>query len=180
MTPVGHSLVGATLAVLATPRTASARAKGLVLAIFVVLANLPDLRLPHWGHDLYWLSHSLPVNLGLIAVASLGLALVPRLRRRVGGTTVLVAGALAWLSHLLLDTFYNHGQGLRMFWPISAASLALPVPWLETLRPPVRYTTPHSLRVLAIELLTFGAIFVAAWVTCRNCRRRPANTPPAR
>jgi hypothetical protein len=36
------------------------------------------------------------------------------IRTRTGGWLVLAGGGVAWLSHLLLDTFYNHGLGLAM------------------------------------------------------------------
>jgi hypothetical protein len=57
---------------------------------------------------------------------------------------------------------YNHAEGLAMFWPVSWDRLALPVPWLETLREPLPHFDAHAARVMGIELLTFGPVLAAA------------------
>ena len=49
---MGHSLVGLSLATLATlPRRSSKRQWFGGVCIFVALANLPDWPIPNWGHD---------------------------------------------------------------------------------------------------------------------------------
>jgi membrane-bound metal-dependent hydrolase YbcI (DUF457 family) len=127
MTPVGHSLVGVALGIVCLPDFPTRRAEAAFLAGFAVLANVPDLRLPCWGHARYDISHSLFVSVLLIAVACVCLRLWPKTRPTIGSPPVLAAGAAAWLSHLLLDSFYSHGQGIAIFWPFSRAALALPV-----------------------------------------------------
>ncbi len=159
MTPVGHSLMGVTIAVVCLPSKLSKTASFLGLTNFVVLANLPDAPLPGWGHDRYGISHSVFVNVALIA----GLVLVlrrawPRLWR------VFAGGAVAWLSHLLLDTLYNHGRGLAMFWPMSQARLVLPVPWFSILHDFPPSLNSHNLRVFGVEILVYGALLGVALV----------------
>ena len=133
MTPVGHTLVGVSLGIACLPAFTTRRAKAAFLASFAVLANVPDLHLPCWGHSRYDISHSLFVSVLLIALACVCLRLWPRTRRTLGSPAVLAAGAAAWLSHLLLDSFYSHGQGIAIFWPFSQARLVLPIPWFDVL-----------------------------------------------
>ena len=163
VTPVGHSITGATIAVLSIPRAWRLWVKASLVAAFIVLANVPDLRLPYWGHERYDISHSIFVNTALIVLFSLPLLLSSRFRR-LGGMPVLVGVALAWLSHLLLDTFYGHGGGLGMFWPFSKAHVSLAIPWFETLGRPLPHVDSHTARVCLIELLSYGTILVVALV----------------
>lgn len=161
-----------TIGVLAVPAEGSTRLKACVLVAFAVLANGPDFRLPGWGHEQYQVSHSLLVNLGLVVMIAAPLLAWPRARRGVGGNRVIVAGGLAWLSHLLLDCMYNHGQGLAMFWPVSTARPALPVPWFETLREPLPHVDAHAARVMGVELLAYGLLLFAAVAVRRAWLRR--------
>lgn len=124
------------------------------LAAFVALANLPDWPLPGWGHDAYHVSHSLAVNLVLIAIAA-------GLLSRWLGWRVLVAGAAAWLSHLLLDSFYNHGLGVQIGSPAIDYRLNLPIPWLQTLDV-ANLLSWRNASVVVFELLTFGPFAIAA------------------
>jgi membrane-bound metal-dependent hydrolase YbcI (DUF457 family) len=160
MTPVGHSLFGASLAVAAMPRGASRRRRLAMLVSFAALANIPDLRLPMWGHERYDISHSIFVNAGLIALLAVTLVFLPRARRAVGGTAVIICGAAAWLSHLLLDSFYNHGKGVAILWPFSKGRLALPISWFDNLHLPLPHFGWHTARVMGIELLAYGTLFV--------------------
>lgn len=161
MTFVGHSLAGASLAVLVVPSAWRNRQQAALVAGFVVLANLPDLPVPYWGHDRYEVSHSLFVTLGLLGVGYLGL-LLPVCRRLRTAPWVWGGGGLAWLSHLLLDTFYNHGKGLAVFWPFGTARVSLALPWFETLGQPLWQIDAHLVRVLGIELLAYGLVFAVA------------------
>ena len=158
MTPVGHSLVGATIAAACLPLRLSKTTCFLGFTSFIFLANLPDAPLPGWGHHRYYISHSVFVNVAFIA----GLLLIGSLwrtgREQLGGWRMLTGGAAAWLSHFLLDTFYNHGRGLAMFWPLSDAHLALPIPWFSTMHPFPPYLNSHSIRVWAVELLVYSVL----------------------
>lgn len=165
MTPVGHSLMGLAIGWIAVPAEFSRRGKFVTLAAFVALANAPDWPLPGWGHDRYDISHSIFVTLGAIAVAAI-LAAIALRHTRYFSWRLIVGGAIAWLSHLLLDTFYFGRRGLAMFWPVSEARVSLPMPWFTVmeLKPLV---SAHNARVFAIEAAFYGAIFaivvIARW-----------------
>ena len=167
MTQIGHSITGAALGILAMPATGRTRRKACVIVACVVLANVPDFPLSCWGHQRYDVSHSLFVNLAAARVFVLPLLLCSRLRNRLGGRAVVVGGAAAWLSHLLLDTFYNHGHGLAMFWPLSKARLALPISWFETATPLPHFDS-HTARVWGIEFLSYGLVLIAV-LFLRRC-----------
>ncbi len=142
---------------LAIPRGWSRRPKLLAFGVFGLLAGGPDLPAPFWGHSQYLVSHSLFVNLGLIAgVVAFALAF-PRLRAAPGGWPLLCAGAAAWLSHLLLDSFYSHGNGVRIFWPLSLDALNLPMPWFDVLH--IGVSPQVALRIFAVELAFYGSLF---------------------
>jgi hypothetical protein len=102
-------------------------------------------------------SHSLFVNLALM-VGVFGLLIIFRVwRGQPGRWWVLAGGAAAWLSHLVLDSFYSHGRGIRIFWPLSDAALSLPIPWFHVVR---RSSLPDlaTLRIFATEALFYGAL----------------------
>jgi membrane-bound metal-dependent hydrolase YbcI (DUF457 family) len=167
MTSVGHCLTGLSFAALVVPRRWERKEKLVAFAAFILVANAPDLPLPFWGHYSYRVSHSLFVNLAVVAVV-VGLWVIFRPRRtEAGWRWVLAGGAAAWLSHLLLDSFYSHGQGIRIFWPFSDAALNLSVPWFHVMR---RGSPPDlaTLRILAIEAICYGALLGA----CVIWRRR--------
>jgi len=162
VTIVGHSLLGFSLGALAIPRGWARRPKLLAFGVFGLLAGGPDLPAPFWGHSQYLVSHSLFVNLGLIA-AVMGLAwALPRLRAALGGWPLVCAGAAAWSSHLLLDSFYSHGKGVRIFWPLSLDALNLPMPWFDVLHIGV---PPHvALRIFAVEFAFYGTLLALCLV----------------
>lgn len=163
MTTVGHSLTGISLAVLTLPRGKSLVWYLLIGHLFVFFANLPDLPLPGWGHRSYEISHSIYLAALLASLMAL-LLLLPKFHAQVG-SRVVIAWAVAWLTHMLLDSMYSHGVGIGIFWPFSNAHLSLPVPWFETLRwPPI---SEHNRRVFHIELAVFGALLL----TCVALRR---------
>lgn len=159
MTPVGHTLAGLAIATVAMPRDWSVRSRFATTAALVVLANAPDIPLPGWGHDRYDISHSIFVTLvGVLATAA-----VVRLAAGPGRIPwrLYLAGGLAWYSHLLMDSFYNHGKGIAIYWPFSDGRLALPVPWFSTMNPRDLFSL-HNLQVWTIELAVFGAILFGA------------------
>ena len=156
MTMVGHSLLGFSLGALAIPRGWARRPKLLAFGVFGLLAGGPDLPAPFWGHSQYLISHSLFVNLGLIAGVVALAAACPRQRAALGGWPLVWAGTAAWLSHLLLDSFYSHGKGVRIFWPLSLDALNLPMPWFDVLQVGI---PPHvALRIFAVEFVFYGSL----------------------
>ncbi len=155
MTGTGHTLTGAAVGVMCMPRQASAQGKAVHLAVFVLLANLPDLSLRNWGHDRYDVSHSVFVNLLIIVVAAAILGSWKRANLWIGGWWVIAGGALAWLSHLLLDSFYSHGKGVAIFWPFSDARLVLPIPWFSVVESP----PPITAAIIREFLVEFASYF---------------------
>lgn len=162
MTFVGHGIAGATIAAIAVSKSTGAGTTTLTILAFAALANMPDLPVPCWGHDRYDISHSVFLNLAIVTILAIPFFVSSQLSWKVGGRYVVVGAALAWLSHLLLDSFYNHGKGIALFWPFSSARLALPIPWFETLRKPFPNVDFHAIRVYVIELLSFGTVFFIA------------------
>ena len=163
MTSVGHCLTGLSFAAWVVPRSWERKEKAVAFAAFILVANAPDLPLPFWGHYSYRVSHSLFVNLALLAVA-VGLLMSSRAwRSEAVRRWVVAGGAAAWLSHLLLDSFYSHGHGIRIFWPVSDAALNLAIPWFHVLR---RGSPPDlaTLRILAIEAVCYGALLGACLI----------------
>ncbi len=169
MTTVGHSLAGLSIAALTLPRGRSLVWYLVVGQFYLFFTNLPDFPIPGWGHSNYHVSHSLFVTLLLASLMFL-LLLWPKVRERVRWP-IFAAWAVTWLSHMPLDSLYNHGRGIGIFWPISDAHLALPVPWFETISlPPF---TEHNLRVFGIEALVYGVLLAACLVARRFLRTNP-------
>lgn len=169
---MGHSLAGLAVGVLCMPAAWSRRKQAALLLLMVGLASLPDLPLPYWGHHRYEVSHSLFVNLAAMLVAAAGLAAWRRARDYLGGWRVVACCALVWLSHFLLDALYNHGRGVRIYWPLSDASLNLPLPWFSVLPGP--RADPAALRIFGVEALCYGALLllclVGRWLWLRGRR----------
>lgn len=158
MTPIGHTLTGLAIGYLAIPRDLPRKQKLVLLGAFALAASAPDLPLPYWGHSDYRISHSLFNT--TIGVAILSSILWFRFRGRRPVTWGVMLGlALAWYSHILLDTFYNHGWGLPVLWPFSDARLALPIPWLS-IGNKYDIFSMHNVKVAVFEILTFGPLLV--------------------
>ncbi len=169
MTIIGHSLVGVSLGIVALPKEKSFITKLGVLFLFFLLANLPDLPFPGWGHDRYYFSHSLFIVTGIaLLVIFAYLALYRLLIKKKPDLRFLCLMILALYSHLLLDSFYNHGLGVAIFWPVSSASLALPIPWLSVLKdlpPPI---TMEMIKIALLEFITFvPLVILALWYKTR-------------
>jgi len=159
MTTMGHSLTGLSIGVLLLPGGKRWWWLFLYFNALVALSNISDWPFSFWGHTRYEVSHSLFVTLGLVVALGGALGSVARVREALGGWRALIAGGLAWVGHLLLDTLYNHGHGLKMFWPLSDGALALPLPWFSTLREawiPDAFTA----RVLLTEAAFYGGVLV--------------------
>jgi len=167
MTQVGHALIGTAIGVLSLPSGKPLPWSIAYFAAFALIGNLPDLDLPYWGHQRYNISHSLFVTLLLGTLSTALFACLPGVRQRVGGRGVLCAAILAWLSHLLLDSFYNHGRGVAIFWPFSPAHLALPIPWFSVVPfiPPI--TAAHVLEYRT-EFASYFPFVVAAYLLRRK------------
>jgi hypothetical protein len=127
------------------------------LFCFTLIAYLPDFPLPGWGHFSYHVSHSVWVNLALVFVFLL-IIWKTGMHERIGKLRALFFAALAWISHIVLDCLYNHGNGLMLMWPFGNGHLILPVPWFETLSLPMK--SVHNLKVFAIEFLFYFPILV--------------------
>lgn len=149
--------MGLSIGVLCLPRNTRPVRAAATLAAFVMLASVPDAPLSGWGHDRYRVSHSVFVTGGLLGIAAAGLAVFPRLLRWLGGRRIAVAGAVCWISHLLLDCLYNHGLGLAMFWPLSDARLDLALPWFAVLG---REGSPSPTHIYAVEGLFYGSLLL--------------------
>lgn len=162
MTQVGHTLTGLALGIASLPSSPSKTRWALQLGIFVVLANIPDIPLPYWGHGRYDVSHSIFVNLLL---SMLALFAFGRFWGNIGGRA-LGFGIVAWFSHLLLDTFYNHGLGVGIFWPFSTATLAFPIPWFSVVKPVWPPTTQVILTGLA-EFVSYAPLVLIS-LSIRN------------
>jgi membrane-bound metal-dependent hydrolase YbcI (DUF457 family) len=124
MTSTGHYLTGLSIGVLCLPQKSSRVHQILHLYVFTFLSIVPDLQFPGWGHGAkYYFSHSLYVNLSIIFLLLIPFVLLPGVRKWVGGWHVLVGAPLVWLSHLLLDSFYNTGIGIAIYWPLDRKSV---------------------------------------------------------
>ncbi len=162
MTIVGHSLVGATLAVLFSPADLYERKKAIIIGAYLFAAYIPDLPLPGWGHWQYHISHSVFVNLLLILPTVMILSYL-KYAKNIGSYAVIMGLPIVWLSHFVLDSIYNHGQGIGIYWPFSAHKLALPVSWFSTLQITPSVFSFHNLKVFFIELLVCFPIFIVAF-----------------
>jgi membrane-bound metal-dependent hydrolase YbcI (DUF457 family) len=162
MTPIGHTLTGLTIGYLAIPRVTPFKPKLILLAAFALAASAPDLPFPYWGHFHYEISHNIFTT--TIGVVMMECVLAWRFRgREPVGWRVMLGLALAWYSHLLLDSMYNHGYGVAMFWPMSDKSFALPVPWLARGDRDHIFSL-HNVMVGVYELLTFVPLLVIAYL----------------
>jgi len=169
VTTVGHSLTGLSIAVLTLPRGKSLGWYLLVGQFYLFFTNLPDFPIPGWGHSNYQVSHSLFVTLLLVSLLCL-LLLWPTVREQVRAR-IFLAWSITWLSHMPLDSLYNHGRGIAIFWPFSDAHLAMPVSWFQTISlPPF---TESNLRVFGIEALVYGIVFIVC-ITIRRFWLKPA------
>jgi membrane-bound metal-dependent hydrolase YbcI (DUF457 family) len=158
MTQVGHVLTGVACGVLSLPPSVSKTRCVIQLGVFAVLANIPDIPLPYWGHTRYDISHSVLVNFVLSVLLFSSLVLFRDFRDRLDDQRILGFGMTAWFSHLLLDAFYNHGYGVGIFWPFSTATVALPVPWFSVLLTPIWPLTAEGIRIGLIEFISYAPL----------------------
>jgi len=140
--------------------------KGVFLTGFGLLANVPDLPLGGWGHAGYPKSHSIFLSLGLVFIFwFIWWGLSRSLHWRFHWP-IVVAATVTWLSHFFLDAFYETDAGVRIFWPFSTASLALPIPWLSHMNASISPLAGPNLKVYALEVITYGPLLILA-LGCR-------------
>ncbi len=178
MSPVGHSMVGLAFAAVAIPSLKGRKAKVLAPTLFVAVANLPDWPIPNWGHDRYQISYSVFVNVAFISFVFACWTALPKLRSAIP-TPCMLLGAGAWLSHLVLDSFYNHGRGIAIYWPISKGRLNLAMPWFNTLDLSQSMIARHNLSVCAIEFTAFLPIMIVALTVASKIKDRSGNNSQA-
>ena len=68
MTQLGHVIIGISCGTLVSPSKLAGWARILLLSLFALFANAPDIAIKGWGHDKYYFSHSVFVSFGLICV----------------------------------------------------------------------------------------------------------------
>jgi len=158
MTEVGHVLTGVAIGILSMPKITTVKQKTVYMAAFMLIATIPDWPFKGWGHDRYYLSHSLFVTLLFIFLMVIILMISKKIRIGIGDWSVVIGGSFAWLSHLLLDSFYNHGKGIAIYWPFSKARLALPIPWFDV----GIGSLSHIMRVFLIEFINYFPLFLLA------------------
>ena len=175
MSPVGHALMGIAFAQPVFRRASKHADKFAIVGCFISVAMLPDWPLPYWGHHRYEISHSLYVNLGLI-VGVYALVMFLRASRnntRLADWVCQAFGwlSLAWLSHLLLDSFYSHGQGVRIGWPVGEWRLIFPMPWFDIIHTNESIFSSHNMKVVFVELLFYSPIIVLMHLLSRRVNR---------
>jgi membrane-bound metal-dependent hydrolase YbcI (DUF457 family) len=158
LTTIGHTLAGLTVGYLTIPSGMTTRQKGVLLAAFAFVANIPDLPLTR-----YIITHSIFI---VAAAVMLFVILAKLFLRRSPYFTnrFLVGWSLALYCHLLLDSLYNRvgEQGYEMFWPLSSTvRFGLPIPWLRQ-ADKIHVLSLHNVRVAFFEILTFGTILLLA------------------
>jgi hypothetical protein len=119
MTSVGHALLGTAIGLLCMPQQASAGWKVGYVVAFLVLPNIPDLPVAHWGHHRYDISHSLFVNLLLCLIMVALLGWLQNIRHFIGDGKVTGAAVAAWSSHIAWILYTTMGTA----WPSSGPYL---------------------------------------------------------
>jgi membrane-bound metal-dependent hydrolase YbcI (DUF457 family) len=166
MTPIGHALPGASFGTISVPRETRGFRKLFHVVCFIFLGNIQDLPIPMWGHDRYDISHSIFVSLLLCLLFVFILTFWFRyINRSFVNRWILFCGCLAIVSHLLLDSFYNHGLGVPIFWPFSDKSLVLPISWLSVQKDFPPPFTLEMIRIWLLEFVTFGPfVLLSSWI----------------
>jgi membrane-bound metal-dependent hydrolase YbcI (DUF457 family) len=162
LTPIGHTLTGLAIGYLAIPRDAPRKQRAVLLGAFALAASVPDLPLPYWGHSRVEISHGVvSATVGIVVLWSVLWTWFRGQRPVTVG--VMIGLGLAWYSHILLDSFYNHAWGVPYLWPISDARLRLPISWLSPGNRADIFSM-HNVKVAVYEILTFGPLLVLAYL----------------
>jgi hypothetical protein len=171
MTIVGHTLFGISIGFACLPEGWAWKRRAVYMTLVGHAASFPDLPFPYWGHFRYHISHSIFTNAIALAAVLLLLSRLPQTKEWFKGIP-RVGFALAWYSHFLLDSFYNHGKGVGIFWPVSEAHLTLPISIFQTLPGPK--PDPIALRIFAIEAVVYGSILAVVLCVRFVHRKRAA------
>ena len=169
--------MGAALAELALPASASTAQRRTFFTVGVIAANLPDADLvytnitaPPLGYLLNHRGHTHTL-VGLVGLAALigVVCLIPRLRRSLSGVQdrfwIMVAAAL--LSHLVLDSWNSYG--VHPFYPLDVNwyygdSIFIVEPWLWLFLGVAATANAHGkLSRIALGVLFAVASFMFAW-----------------
>ena len=175
---ITHSLVGAALAELALPASATKAQRRTFFTAAVIAANLPDADLvytsisaPPLGYLLHHRGHTHTL-VGLVALAVLigVVCLLPRIRASLQGAQdrfwALIAASL--LSHLVLDSWNSYG--LHPFYPLDVKwyygdAIFIVEPWLWLFLGVAAIANTQSGRArIALGLLFGLAAFMFEWV----------------
>ena len=161
MTPAGHTLMGMSIGVLCVPRRWRWLSKVAMVGVFGVLGNAPDIANKFTPPGWYEICHSVFLNTGAMLVLALLIGVWWRRAGRPRGVwPIVVCGAGAWGSHLVLDATYNHGRGTELLWPFSKAPLVLTISWFSTWKLPWEDHDAWNVRVSSLEAAVYGGLFV--------------------
>jgi inner membrane protein len=176
---ITHSLIGATLAELAVPATASSAQRRLFFTAGIIAANLPDADLvytaispPPIGYLLHHRGHTHTL-VGCVALAAafwLVVKIIPGLRRAVSEAPrrfwTLIAVAL--LSHLTADSWNVYG--VHPFWPFDnrwyyGDAINIYEPWLFLfLGIAAAWNTKHPGGRLVMTAIVVALPLALAWL----------------
>jgi membrane-bound metal-dependent hydrolase YbcI (DUF457 family) len=162
LTPIGHTLTGLAIGYLAIPRDTPRKQKAMLLGAFALAASAPDLPFPYWGHSWVEMSHGfVSATVGIIL---LWLVLWMWFHgKKPVNLGVMIGLGLAWYSHILLDSMYNHAWGVPCLWPISEARLRLPISWLSSGNR-ADILSMHNVKVAVFEIITFGPLLMLSYL----------------
>lgn len=174
-----HALLGATLAELALPKSASAETRRLFYATAIIASNLPDADLLYTritaaplGYLLHHRGHTHTL-IGLVVQAiMIGIVLLlPALRRRVKGPVLQtrLAGlvVVSLLGHLILDSWNSYG--VHPFWPVSSRwfygdAIYIVEPWLWLILGITVVANAHRAPIKRVLGAVLVSLAVAVWV----------------
>ena len=174
MASLGHVVFG-----LAVARTTKVRSV-LSLLAFPALALLPDLDviafafgIPYrdqFGHR--GASHAIATGLVMGALIGWLLARVTGMMRPRSGA---LAGAIAMISHGLLDTLTDGGEGVALLWPLTSERFF--APWQPIPVAPIGlgFLSQRGLYCAAVELALFAPFLIYALWPRRGVRSRSPN-----
>jgi inner membrane protein len=174
---ITHSLIGAALAELALPASATTAQRRTFFTVGVIAANLPDADLvytnitaPPIGYLLHHRGHTHTLA-GIVGLAVLigVVCLAPRIRQTLQGVheRLLILIAVGLLSHLVLDSWNSYG--VHPFYPFNANwyygdAIFIVEPWLWLFLGVVAMAnTRRKKSRIALGVLFAVASFMFAW-----------------